>query len=77
MNVIEQYISKHGLSQEKFGKLLSVTQGMVWQWCVWLDTRGKRGTRITAERAIEIEVATDREILREQLRPDVFAERAA
>ena len=62
---IKQYLSKHGLSQEQFAKQLGVTQGLIWQW---LDGR----TRVTAERAVEIEGKTAGEIQRHDLRPDLY-----
>jgi len=62
---ISAYLEKHKLSQEQFAKLLGVSQGLVWQWL-----EGK--TRITAERAKEIEGKTRGEITRHDLRPDLF-----
>ena len=67
---ITAYLKAKELSQEAFAKQIGVSQGLVWQWI-----SGK--TRITAERAIEIEEKTDGAIRREQLRPDVFEVRAA
>lgn len=64
---IRAYLSKHGLSQEEFGKLIGVSQGLVWQW---LEGR----TRITAERAKEIDEKTGGEVSKHELRPDVFGE---
>lgn len=63
---IRAYIKKHGLSQQEFASQLGVSQGMVWQW---LNGR----SRITAERAKQIEQATGGYIKRRDLRPDVFA----
>lgn len=62
---IKAYLKKHKLSQEVFADQVGVSQGLVWQW---LDGR----TRITAERAIEIEDKTDGEITRHDLRPDLY-----
>lgn len=64
------YLQKNEISQERFGKTLGVTQGAVWQWL-------KGETRITAERAIQIEKVTGGAITRHDLRPDVFGKRAA
>lgn len=74
---LDAYLEKHGLSQEDFaGKFKpKVTQGLVHQWLLWLKNP-KKGTRITAERATEIEAITDGEVQRSELRPDIF-ERAA
>lgn len=72
---LKQYLDAHGLSQTEFGKRLNVTQGAVWQWLKWLDDP-KRGTRITAERAADIEGATDGAVTRHELRPDLFPEAA-
>jgi len=62
---IKTYLSDRGLSQEQFAKQIGVTQGLVWQW---LDGR----TRITPERAKEIEDKTDGAVCKHELRPDVF-----
>lgn len=65
---IPAYLKKHELSQEQFATFLGVSQGLVWQWIA-----GK--TRITAERAKEIERKTGGEITRHDLRPDIFERR--
>ena len=74
---IRTYLAKHGLSQEQFSEKMNVSQGLIWQWIQWQENP-KKGTRITAERAVEIEKITDGEINRHDLRPDLYhAERAA
>lgn len=72
------YLEKHGLSQDDFAKkfLPPVSQGLVWQWLKWLENPQK-GTRITAERAKEIEIITEGEVTRHDTRPDLYEERAA
>lgn len=62
---IATYLAEKELSQEAFAKQIGVSQGLVWQW---LDGR----TRITAERAIEIDEKTNGEITKADLRPDIF-----
>lgn len=62
---IAAYLKKHGISQQDFADAIGVSQGLVWQW---LDGR----TRVTAERAIEIEEKTGREVSRHELRPDLY-----
>lgn len=62
---IPAFLAAKGLSQEAFAKQLGVSQGLVWQWL-----SGK--TRITAERAKEIEDATEGAVTRQDLRPDIF-----
>lgn len=62
---IAGYLEKHHLSQEAFAKLLGVSQGLVWQW---IDGR----TRVTAERAIDIEEKTGGEVTKHELRPDLY-----
>lgn len=64
---IKTYLETRGDSQEQFAKRIGVSQGLVWQW---IEGR----TRITAERAIEIEEKTDRQITRHDLRPDLFGD---
>lgn len=77
-SAIQVYLEKHGLSQEDFANKFkpAVTQGLIWQWSEWLKNPDK-GTRITAERAKEIEEITGGELKKHELRPDVFEERAA
>lgn len=68
---IRAYLKKHGLSQQDFADMFGVTQSAVWQWM-----NGER-SRVTAERAIEIERVTRGQIRRQDLRPDLFSRRAA
>lgn len=63
---LRTYIERNG-GQTDFAKRIEVTQGLVWQWL-----EGK--TRITAERAIQIETATAGQVTRYELRPDLFGE---
>lgn len=67
---LRQYIEKNG-GQTALANKISVSQGMVWQWLQWLDDKNK-GTRITAERALEIERATEGAVTRHELRPDIY-----
>lgn len=52
-------------TQAALARRLGVTQGLVHQW-----VSGK--TRITAERAIEIENVTGGQVRRYELRPDLY-----
>jgi len=63
--VIARYLRKQGIKQSDFATRLNVTPGLVSQWL-----SGK--TAITAERAKQIEDATDGELTRAMLRPDLF-----
>jgi len=65
---LDAYTKIHG--QTGAARLLGVSQGLVWQWL-----HGE--TKITAERAIDIETKTAGEITRQELRPDLFGEVAA
>jgi DNA-binding transcriptional regulator YdaS (Cro superfamily) len=68
---IEAYLDRNNLTQEQFAKQIGVSQGLVWQWIErWHNP--KKGTRITAERAKEIEEKTRGEITRSDLRPDIY-----
>lgn len=62
---LRAYLEKNG-GQTAFAKKLKVSQGLVWQWL-----NGE--TRITAERAVQIEAVTDGLITRNELRPDLYA----
>lgn len=70
---LQAYLEKHGITQENFAEKFrpKVTQGLVWQWLQFLKNP-KKGTRITAERAKEIEVITSGEVTRAELRPDIY-----
>ncbi|MEX3628444.1 MAG: YdaS family helix-turn-helix protein [Burkholderia sp.] len=57
-------------TQTDLAHRLGVTQGLVHQWVT-----GK--TRITAERAVEIEKATGGQVTRQKLRPEIFGTAAA
>lgn len=65
---LRDYLADQGISQQEFASRLGVTQGLVWQWL-----RGR--TRISAERAVQIERATNQAVTRCDLRPDVFGTR--
>jgi DNA-binding transcriptional regulator YdaS (Cro superfamily) len=71
---IPAYRKANALSQAKFAELLTAkgspaTQGLVSQW--------EQGATIPAERCVEIEAATDGEIKRSDLRPDLWPVEAA
>lgn len=70
---LKTYLEEQGLSQEDFAKRFTppVTQGLVWQWLEWMKNPDK-GTRVTAERAKEIETITGGAVSRHELRPDLF-----
>ncbi len=57
-------------TQTELAERLGVHQTLVGAWL-----RGEK--RVTAERAIDIEKATNREVTREELRPDIFGKDAA
>jgi DNA-binding transcriptional regulator YdaS (Cro superfamily) len=63
---LNEYLVEQAMSQSDFAKKLGVVQGLVWQWL-----HGR--TRITAERAVEIERVTDGKVARHELRPDLFS----
>lgn len=66
---LRTYIEKLEGGQTKFARLLGVSQGLVWQW---LEGR----TRITAERACQIERLTASQVTRLELRPDLYQDDA-
>jgi DNA-binding transcriptional regulator YdaS (Cro superfamily) len=59
------YLKTHGVSQSDLADRVGVSQGMVSHWL-----GGRKG--ITAERARDIEIATNGVVQRHELRPDVF-----
>jgi DNA-binding transcriptional regulator YdaS (Cro superfamily) len=52
--------------QVQLAKACKVSQPAVFKWL--------RGGRITAENAIKVETATDGQVTRQDLRPDIFGE---
>ena len=62
---ISDYLKKHGLSQKRFGEQVGITQGMVWQLLQGM-------CRASPETAKRIEAATNGEITRAELRPDLW-----
>lgn len=62
---IAAYLKENSLTQEEFASMVGVTQGRVSHWL--------GGEKIPAERCVQIEIATDGKVSREDLRPDVFA----
>ena len=67
-DLLKEAIRKAG-SQAKLGKAIGKTQNAIHQAL-------KRGS-VTAEMAVSIERATEGEIRKEQLRPDLFAQDSA
>jgi DNA-binding transcriptional regulator YdaS (Cro superfamily) len=57
-------------SQTSLARRIGVSQGLVYQW-----VSGR--TRITAERALQIESATEGKVSRHETRPDIFGEAKA
>lgn len=62
---IFQYLEARGIQQAEFARQLGVSPGLVWQWL-------NDETKITAERAVQIEEATGGDVKREDVRPDLF-----
>ena len=62
---LQEYLSKHELTQEQFAKQVGVSQGAVWQW---IDGRSK----VSPRHFNVIEKKTRGEVTREDLRPDLF-----
>lgn len=82
---LEKYLKDHS-TQTEFAKKLGVSQGLVYQWLQFLAFREgrvklnrmqqNRVTTITAERAIQIETASNGLVTRQELRPDIFGKPA-
>ena len=69
---LKKYLAIPGNTQQALADELQVSQGLISQWLNWLDGETKNATRVTAERALEIEGATKGQVTRHDLRPDVF-----
>lgn len=62
---LDKYLNSAGMSQTELARRLNVTQGMVWQWL-----NGRR--RVSAEQVLSIERATEGQVSRHDLRPDLY-----
>lgn len=67
---LNEYLRSRSITRSAFADLIGVTPGAVSQWCVG-------HSEITAERALEIEKATNAELTRYALRPDLFGAQGA
>jgi DNA-binding transcriptional regulator YdaS (Cro superfamily) len=65
---LKKYVDNCG-SQSEAAEIIGCTQGMISHWLTGRN-------RMTAEKAIEIEMATDGLVLRHDLRPDIFGKGA-
>lgn len=72
---LREWLELPGNTQRKLAERIGVTQSAVSQWLQWLDGGlHDNASRITGERALEIEQATDGAVTRAELRPDLFGE---
>jgi DNA-binding transcriptional regulator YdaS (Cro superfamily) len=62
---LHDYLAAESVSQAELARRVGVTQGMVWQWL-----RGVR--RVSAEKVLALEVATDGMVSRHEIRPDLY-----
>lgn len=62
---IQTYLKKHRVTQKEFAKKIGATQGFVSQLLL-----GKRP--IPAEKVLPIELATNGQVSRHELRPDIY-----
>lgn len=69
---LQEWLSVPGNTQQVLAERLGVTQPAVSQWVNWLKGKKKNATRITGERAVQIEVATDGKVRRQTMRPELF-----
>jgi DNA-binding transcriptional regulator YdaS (Cro superfamily) len=64
---LAEYLDGKRCTQEELAERMSVSQSLISHYLC-------KRTRITAERAIQIETATNGEVTRAELRPDLFGE---
>jgi DNA-binding transcriptional regulator YdaS (Cro superfamily) len=62
---LKTYLKETGTPQAELARRIDVTPGMVWQWL-----HGER--RVAAEQVLKIEQATDGNVSRHELRPDLY-----
>jgi DNA-binding transcriptional regulator YdaS (Cro superfamily) len=67
---LNHYLRDENISQIEFGRRVGVSQGMVWQWL-----RGVR--RVSAEKVLAIEEATEGKVSRHDIRPDIYPRESA
>jgi len=64
---LKSFLDSGSKSQDDLASILGVSQGMISHWVTGRN-------RLTAERAIQIEQATDGQVSRYALRPDIFGQ---
>jgi DNA-binding transcriptional regulator YdaS (Cro superfamily) len=62
---LHDYLKSEEVSQAELARRLGVTQGMVWQWL-----KGVR--RVSAEKVLALEEATNGKVTRHEIRPDIY-----
>ncbi len=65
MKLLQKYLKKHQLNQTQFAEKIGVNQGLV---SMWLHDK----VRMKPEWALKVERATDGELTRYELRPDIY-----
>lgn len=65
MKLLKKYLKDTGLTQTEFAEKAGVNQGLVSQWL-----SGK--LKVSAERVIAVERATEGKLSRHDLRPDIY-----
>lgn len=68
--VLDGYLKKHGITQREFADRIGCSQSLVSQWIT-----GE--TKLTGEWAVKIERETEREVLRQDLLPELYRGMAA
>lgn len=71
---LREWLKKPGNSQEALAERMGCSQSLISQHLAFLEgkSRDDGATRITAERCLCYENATNREVTRHDLRPDLF-----
>ena len=68
--VLYSYLKKHGLTQREFADKIGCSQSLVSQWI-------SGETKITGQWAVAIERATERDVKRQELLPELYRGMAA
>ena len=68
--VLDSYLKKHGLTQREFADKIGCSQSLVSQWI-------SGETKITGQWAVAIERATERDVKRQELLPELYRGMAA
>lgn len=72
MHPLREWLSQPGRSQQALAARMGVSQGLISQHLNWLEGKDKNATRVSGERALAYERATEGAVPKHLIRPDLF-----